>query len=137
MTVSQDAAHCSGCGATLSEAYCHPDPDRLPCPVCGATGRTFNVSIEEKMTLLETLDMLGVRAGMSKSKGWFIRSRTATVLQRNRGGAVARHERVLDREDDRYFEQVTVLETGEIVHVCDEPLSQHRGHGSDKPKQDR
>jgi hypothetical protein len=32
---------------------------------------------------------------------------------------------------------VTVLETGEIVHVCDEPLSQHRGHGSDKPKQDR
>ena len=89
---------------------------------------------EEKITFLETLDMLGVRAGMSKSKGWFVRSRTTTVLQRNRGGAVAQHERVLDRKADRYFEKVTILETGEIVHLCDEPLSQHRGHGSDKSK---
>lgn len=135
MTVSQDAAHCSGCGTILSDAYCGPYPDRLPCPVCGAAERTFNVSVEESITVSETLDMLGVRAGMSKTKGWFIRSRTVTVLQRNRGGAAAQHERVLDREADRYFERVTILETGEIVHLCDEPLSQHRGHGSDKAKQ--
>lgn len=134
MTVNQGAAHCSGCGATLGEAFCRPDPDRLPCPVCGATERIFNVSIEEKITILETLDMLGVRAGMSKSKGGVVRLRTPTVPQRNRGGAVLQHERVLDREADRYFERVMIRETGEIAHLCDEPLSQHRGHGSDKSK---
>jgi hypothetical protein len=29
---------------------------------------------------------------------------------------------------------VTIRDTGEVVHHCDEPLSEHRGHGSDKPK---
>jgi hypothetical protein len=40
--------------------------------------------------------------------------------------------RVIDRENDRYLETVTDPETGEVVHHCEEPLSEHFGHGSDK-----
>jgi hypothetical protein len=127
-----DAAYCSKCDAILSEEYCLPDPNRVPCPICGETARRFNVSIEEKIEILETLDTVGVRAGKSRSKGWFIRSRSALVRQRNRDGAIAHHERVLDREANRYFEKVTMRDTGEIVHYCDESLSEHKGHGSDK-----
>jgi len=130
-------AYCGECDTTLSEEYCLPDPDRLPCPVCGATERRFEVSVHAKATILETLNMLGVRAGKSKTKGWFIRTRTATVRQHNRGDELALHERAFDRENDRYFEKVTMLDTGEIVHYCDEPLSEHCGHGADKNSRER
>jgi hypothetical protein len=43
-------------------------------------------------------------------------------------------ERVIDRENDRYFERVTDYETGETIHEVEEPLSQHTGHGNAKPK---
>ena len=43
--------------------------------------------------------------------------------------------RVIDRENDRYFEKITDRETGDVIHHCDEPLSKHFGHGSaKKPK---
>ncbi|MCG6537661.1 MAG: hypothetical protein L7F78_23840 [Syntrophales bacterium LBB04] len=42
--------------------------------------------------------------------------------------------RVIDREKDIYYEVVFNPETGEIFHGCQEPLSQHRGHGASKKK---
>jgi hypothetical protein len=45
---------------------------------------------------------------------------------------LAHNHRVFDWGTDRYRELVILLNTGEVVHVCDEPLSQHRGHGSAK-----
>jgi hypothetical protein len=48
----------------------------------------------------------------------------------SRDGALAYHRRVMDRDADRYIETVTMRETGEVVHHCDEPLSKHQGHGS-------
>jgi hypothetical protein len=41
---------------------------------------------------------------------------------------------VIDRDNNRYFEMVTDYESGEIIHHCEEPLSEHQGHGSAKPK---
>jgi hypothetical protein len=43
-------------------------------------------------------------------------------------------ELVIDRENDRYGERVIDPETGEIVYLCEEPLSQHQGHGTAKKK---
>jgi hypothetical protein len=43
-------------------------------------------------------------------------------------------ERVIDREEDFYFERITDLETGEVIHHCEEPLSSHQGHGGAKAK---
>ena len=43
-------------------------------------------------------------------------------------------ERLIDRAKDHYKEVVTDPDTGSVVHQCDEPLSQHRGHGSAKKK---
>ena len=39
-------------------------------------------------------------------------------------------ERIIDRRNDWYMERVIDCETGEIIHDCDEPLSDHQGHGS-------
>jgi hypothetical protein len=43
-------------------------------------------------------------------------------------------ERVIDRNNNRYTEVVKDKATGEILHQTEEPLSEHRGHGSDKFK---
>ncbi|MFA5367682.1 MAG: hypothetical protein WC333_07380 [Dehalococcoidia bacterium] len=40
--------------------------------------------------------------------------------------------RIIDRENDKYEELVINPETGEEIHRCEEPLSQHIGHGDDK-----
>jgi len=41
-------------------------------------------------------------------------------------------EMIVDREGNRYLEKVTDPETGEVVHSCEEPLSEHQGHGTAK-----
>ena len=45
---------------------------------------------------------------------------------------LVRHERLIDRKNDRYFELVEDPDTDEVVHRCEEKLSDHRGHGSAK-----
>lgn len=43
-------------------------------------------------------------------------------------------ERLIDRDNDLYKEIVIDPVTGDVVHKCEEPLSKHFGHGSDKTK---
>ena len=40
---------------------------------------------------------------------------------------------LVDREGDRYFERIETQD-GTVLRHCDEPLSEHRGHGSAKLK---
>jgi len=42
--------------------------------------------------------------------------------------------RVIDRDNDLYKETVKNPKTGEVIHHCEEPLSQHKNHGSAKNK---
>jgi hypothetical protein len=41
-------------------------------------------------------------------------------------------QRVIDRAKNWYREIVQDPETGQVVHQSDEPLTEHRGHGSAK-----
>ena len=43
-------------------------------------------------------------------------------------------ERIINKRDDHYREVITDLETGEIIHHRDGPLSKHQGYGSAKRK---
>lgn len=86
----------------------------------------------EKCEVEDFLGMEARRAGLSRRKGWFKRSFTRLVPQLSRGGALAYHARVMDRDGDRYVETVTMRETGEVIHHCDELLSEHIGHGSSR-----
>lgn len=130
MTAIHGAARCSCCDAFLTEEVCRPA--RIPCPHCGSTVRSFAVDIETTTAMLPTLKLLGLRAGMSRTKGWFVRIFDGLIPQRSRGGALARVARRLDRASNPawYTETVTMHETGEIIHHCSEPLSEHKGRGS-------
>ena len=51
-----------------------------------------------------------------------------------RGRKWVRKEQVINRRDNLYREVVTDPETGEVIHHCEEPLTEHRGHDSAKSK---
>ena len=40
--------------------------------------------------------------------------------------------RTVDRDGNWYRETFLDPETGEVLHHCEEPLTEHRGHGSAK-----
>jgi len=90
---------CELCDALIVAELIDASPPR--CPGCGAKPD----SLTEQGTILNGAAW---RAGESKTKGRLLNVRVAYTPQRNRGGALARHERVIDRHGNRYFEKVTM-----------------------------
>jgi hypothetical protein len=95
--------------------------------------RTIHVSITETVTTRGGISVKAKRQGQSRP---YIEDRGIPSYSVNRGKTVLR-EQVIDRDNDRYFERVTDYDTGEVIHECEEPLSEHRGHGSAKPKRSK
>ena len=76
---------------------------------------------------------LAVKAKRQGSRTFFLLQKIGDSFHRLTGRW---HQRtmVVDRENDRYREVIVDAETGEAVHRCEEPLSQHQGHGGAKAK---
>lgn len=51
----------------------------------------------------------------------------------SRNGRMALKVVLFDRVNDRYIEVVIEEESRKVLMYCNEPLSEHVGHGSDKP----
>lgn len=99
----------------------------MACPVCG--GIVVEVADSNTENWKDNI----------KSK---IKSATGKVLLEGVSGddlhrnsrKWMRKERTIDHAKDHYKEVVTDPESGEIIHQCEEPLSQHRKHGSGRGK---
>jgi hypothetical protein len=126
---------CGGCGKQLDESPSTPLRERTPCPHCGSTGRRFGVEITSVAEV-----RAGVRAkarsgeaGKPGGKPWL-----TTMSEPSWSHARQKwmhREKTENRRDNRYTEVVKDPDTGEIVHEIDEPLTDHRGHGSARRKQ--
>lgn len=119
---------CAACEMVLDEAA--DGEPRHPCPHCGSRLRNLVVEIEERVEIHEMLEAKGQRQGMKK---FAFEDRSGDEF----GVKVQRwlkKVRVIDRENDHYREKVWDPETGDVIHECEEPLSQHFGHGSAKKK---
>jgi hypothetical protein len=117
---------CSSCGGEIQGR----DEPRCPCLTCGSTNRIISVTVEE---YLSVYDGLAFRQTGQKQEGK--RGIVAEGFVKYVGSklaALVRHERSINRRDNRYFEKVSDAETGKVIHECSEPLSQHQGHGSAK-----
>ena len=121
-------ATCAGCGALITIDPNEDPTKRTPCE-CGETARNYGIELHERITLHDRLD---TKARHPDAKKPFHESRTGDVEQAD--GTWKHVERLIDRENDIYREEVIDQESGEVVHFHEEPLSAHRGHGSAKPK---
>lgn len=123
---------CSGCGNVLDEASDVIADQRVACPTCGSKSRVFKVHLTGSLLVTSSLTAKGFEAGEKKP---FVKIKSEDSFFRQAQRWVKRTMRV-DRRNNRYTEQVTDPQTGETIHSSDEPLTDHRGHGSAKAKRD-
>jgi len=91
----------------------------------------MTVSVTDQIRLKERLK-IGVKRPSFAARGHIcIEQLMCDDLYRNTG-KWRKRVRVIDRENNRYLETITDPDTGEVVHHCEEPLIDHRGHGSAK-----
>ena len=92
--------------------------------------RTYGVVIAEHAIARDGLGLKAKRLGEKKPH-----VETLSVPSfSDKKQKVVHHERIIDRDQDLYFEQVTDFETGEVIHRNEELLSAHRGHGTAKTR---
>jgi len=119
---------CSDCGRELEDVAVRAEAP--PCPECGGTRRTFEESIHERAEVRDALGYKLKRPGSGVRKE--IISEGRTRYEPSQKARLVKVERAVDRLNDQYFERVTDVDSGAVIHECDEPLSTHTGHGSAK-----
>jgi len=111
--------YCGNCGQKLS------GDDKI-CPSCGSRHRVL--AIREKITAHEQIKGKVKKKGIRKPVREF---KSGDDLHRKSRKWYHR-EILIDREKNYYREIIKDKDTGEIIHICEEPLSEHIGHGSAK-----
>lgn len=131
MTDGIQAISCGDCGKVLEEYEMLASSERTPCPDCGSMKRHVEVMFSATVKARVGMRAKGKAPGVKKP----IVEILAEPSLKNSTGEEVFHERTIDRRQNRYIEKVTLKETGEVLHECDENLSDHIGHGSaKKPK---
>lgn len=121
---------CSNCDRDLD-----PDHARMvdqPCPHCGSKELSIEVHVEDRMELREMFCYKIKDPAFNSKHNPRREFKSGDVLSAD--GKCRHHERLIDKENDKYVEVVKDRATGEVVHQCKEPLTAHRGHGSAKPR---
>jgi hypothetical protein len=120
---------CGECGQPLDEIPF--DPNRQPCPFCGSTRRILNASASDVIEIKEQMRMQSIDPALTGKAKLRLDQIEGDDLHRN-SGQWNKKIRVIDKNNDRYLETITDPKTGEVIHHCEEPLSEHFGHGSAK-----
>ena len=121
---------CARCGAGLDERENVPVENRTKCPECGSTSRLFKVTLSSTVRVTSSLSG---KARSPDSRKPFVEFKSGDSYSWAHG-IWAKLIRRIDRRNNRYYEKVFDPETGDIIHFCDEPLSDHQGHGSARRK---
>lgn len=99
------------------------------CPKCGSEKKNIRITVQDDIKLYDQVKI--------KSKG-IIEGRktiqeTIDGYESSFNGDIVNKVRVIDNIKDVYFEEIKDL-NGNIIHKCEEKLSEHKGHGSAKKK---
>ena len=124
---------CSSCGTSLPTEWSQETKPENLCPNCGSNAKLVSMSFESKVDLRSSLRAKLKDPTLPSRKNPRVDVFSGDDLRKS-DGQWMKKERILDRVNDQYKEVVIDPKTGEIIHHNEEPLSNHLGHGSDKPK---
>jgi DNA-directed RNA polymerase subunit RPC12/RpoP len=128
-------ARCSDCGHPYPDseelAGMHAD-ERPKCENCGSRAVTFELHASETVTMHSQIGLKQKRPGSKKP---LIEHKEGDDLHRDSGRWMKLTRRVdRTREPAWYSERIVDPETDEVLREVDEPLSEHQGRGSSRPK---
>lgn len=122
---------CAKCKAEMPDDVA--GQPRVHCPSCGATARALEANISDGIVVYDGHRVKAKRPSFPSDKK--LRFDTYSgVEQSHEYDKLVRVQRTIDKDGDFYSEKVIDLNTGEVLHQCEEPLSQHTNHGSAKPR---
>lgn len=103
----------------------------MACPKCGsASWIASSISVGG----IEFLPAIRLTVENPSYKGRHKYAREMkSVAEHSVDGRLVRVIQTIDRRNDRYRKMVKDVDTGEVLRDADHPLSEHTGHGSDKP----
>lgn len=121
---TQDKTHCGSCNNIIENSSCN-------CNYCGSIKKKISINFNDvfHVELKDTLEGKITNPNLrSKDK---IREKFFFGAQQSNNGEWIEKTQIYDRDKNYYFEKI-VTTTGKIIHFCEEKLSNHKGHGSDK-----
>ena len=114
---------CSECSYAL-------EAEGEKCPRCGSESAIIVVKITEKLSIAESIGGKIKSEGQKRPSGEFMYGADYSKKEHR----YMKKERVIDRKNNVYHEKVIDPVSGTVIHECDEPLTDHFGHGSAKEK---
>lgn len=123
---------CGDCGKEVK--YDRLGINKDECPFCGSS--CLQVLIESKDSLPTPKDCLKAKAkddSFPSAKKVRVDLMTGYEKSRSNGQWVEK-TRIIDKDNDRYYEHVVAPETKKVLHHCEESLREHRGHGTERLK---
>lgn len=122
---------CVDCHTELPDAV--PGTANEPCPHCGSTVRSYAMKLSDDVNFQDGHRAKGKNPALPSAKK--LRFDTYSGIEHShKYGKLVRVVRTIDKDNDLYREQVIDLETAEVLHECQEPLSKHVGHGTAKSR---
>ena len=100
------------------------------CPYCDSEYLTIKLTFSDDISLHDKLSAKVKKDSIKKPIKEIVQGDDYSYSKKK----YMSKTRIIDRENDHYYENVSDKETGEIVHECDESLKDHLGHGSAKKK---
>jgi len=129
MTVS-----CAKCGTQLTYDFTDPANIGQPCPTCGATERSLEVSAENHLRAIEKLKIRQYEQG---STDWSKEVVSGEEVF-HETGEIRSVQRIVDKSNRHqagsYSERIVRTDSGEIVREVSERFVDHQGRGSAKRK---
>ena len=122
---------CIECGELLENEYSSNNQDSKPCPKCGSIGKDIKIVFSDRIDFHDNIRGKIKDANYPNKKNPRVAFFQGDELRKS-DGKWMKKERLIDKNANIYKEVVTDPETGKIVHHCEEPLKNHKGHGYDK-----
>lgn len=121
--MDNDKYICSDCGRELDKNIAY-------CPNCGSKSKTLIIEFFDSLEINDKFQLDEKKKDVKKP----IREYVSGADKCKSKDKFVEKTRVIDRENDCYYEKVVDPDSGEIIRFCKEPLSKHIGHGSAKNK---
>lgn len=123
--------YCARCGENLDESY-NIKPHKK-CPNCGSVDQNLFLTEDDSIKIHNGVE------GKIKNSNYSSKKNPRVAFfqgddQRKSDGKWMEKEKLLDKDNDEYKEIVIDPETGDVIHHCEQPLSDHQGHGSAKKR---
>ena len=106
---------------------------RTPCPSCGGLGRTVTQNLSGSLNMQSTMRFAAHPPGSKSNRRRFAWGMTGWEFSHALGRMVKKVS-LFDKRGYRRLEHVEDPVTGKVLHDQDHPLTEHKGHGSDRAK---